>query len=214
MKYLFTILLLSFSFTSFSQFYIKEKEKKDKVKKIRQLGTNVGPLIKILTNKGDLQNNLTQGILTYKGITGRKAFRAGIRFGYSSQLFEGNEDPNSFISVGFWLGVEKQTVVSKNWQIYIGGDVDFVFTNNKFSFFEEDITFQQYSTGPLLGVQYRLAPRLILQTEASLNLSYSIFKNPNQNFFPGPIINSPADISKGFGVNFTMPDIINLVVEF
>ena len=210
--------IISFAFfVSFSIFMIGQSPdsslEEDKSKtNFFQLGMNVGPLIKSLLNKGDLGENLSQGTISFKNLKNNLAFRYGVSFSYQKQKNDGNSNGTSSFSTTGWIGLERQKIVSKRWQYYVGGDIKYSYTSIDNNFFEDNTQFKTFTLAPLVGVQYRITPKLMLQTEASLNIFYSEANNIF-NFQPFPIDPFFATKSNSVGVNISLPNILNLVFE-
>lgn len=185
-----------------------------------QIGTDISPLFRSLLKRDFNANNFlsTPYAFTFKSIKDNRAFRFGIGGNRKQEIGDDNSDDkilqNSFrIRMGF----EKQQKISERWQINTGIDLKFSsskFDNSNSSSFNNE--FKSYGLSPLLGIQFQITPHLYLQTEASVNLFYSIssFESNFDIIFPGPNPIITDSDSKIFGGNITIPNALLLVVEF
>jgi len=187
-----------FFIIGFSSVLFSQEENTPPTESIYQIGLNIGSLINSLTNEGDISN--FQEAFTYKYITTGGTFRFGLGGAYQKKIGEdcSNSDLNQS-NFSIRLGFEKQKNITAKWQYYYGGDFKFNAFNLDNSTF--DIQSQTFSISPLLGFQFRLTSHLSLQTETSINFYYSRidFTQPSE------------DLERG--VNITLPNILNLVVE-
>jgi len=122
-------------------------------------------------------------LITYKKVTGDKAFRMG--FG-ANVLVTTGEDGNSFVPFeqtvyGFdlRLGSEKRHNLSKRWLFTTGIDGLVGVNHTKFESFNNFGSGEQKSTsflagvGPALGIHFRISNRVSIGTESSIYLTYS-----------------------------------------
>jgi len=204
-------LLVGFSLVLFSQ---EENNNNTLTSTNHQIGFNMGSLVKALTNKED--ESIFQETFSYKYLKNKSALRFGLGGQYQKEITDNNNnsqfDQRSF---SVRLGFEKQKHVSDKWQYYFGWDLKFnAFNKNNPNSFSSRVKSKTFSVSPLLGFQFRLTPHLFLQSEASINFFYSEsdFTNLDDVFFPTPFENNSD--SKTRGVDITLPNILNLVVEF
>ena len=225
------LFMLSFSLNLSAQNKAPEKETK---KHSYQIGTNIGLLFKKLIHpkKANLEFAPTYVLLFKSKKTDKDvAFRLAIGGDYTKTIVKANsptnptdEDIENFQkSFLLRLGLEKQKSVSKRWQYYYGVDVSFYANNQKgsglFGLPDAPTTkTRTFSLDPLLGIQFRLTPHLVLQTEAVLTFYYNTTSDiPVFLIDPFPLpmpVEMPKKDFSLYGANLVAPNILNLILEF
>lgn len=213
------IILCFFFLAGFTFFLEAQIEGEGEQKNYYQLGLNVGPLWKTIINnnpENKIFNFFNPEVISFKARNGNSTFRSGLGVRVSrSEDDDGDVTKQNAYSIR--IGYEKLKSIgeSKKYQYYLGWDVKLA--NSKFSseFLTEPTTQLQYSFSPLFGVQYRLTPHLLLQTEASLNFFYSKSERSIDTFILPPIIEPGQSITTtGKGVFLNLPNLLFLTVEF
>lgn len=211
------VLFLGFSLLGLGQENTTQTNKK---KTHHQIGANIGGLVKGLLGKEN-NSNLILGandVFTFKTGKNNVSFRAGLGFNFEKQNDANGGEGTKQSSYSVRIGFEKLTKITNRWQYYAGVDLKYAKTNfeSDNDFFLGPNKFHSYAIAPLLGVQFRLTEKLVLQTEASLNFIYS--KSESLNFFdPFPIF--PPQPTNFFetgetkGIFLVVPNTLYLVFD-
>lgn len=188
-----------------------------------QIGLNVGPLWSNIIHHDSRQdlNNFgfaifdIREVVSYKFVKNKAALRFGIGGKYKQQKSEDNTDNKSTqTNFSARLGLEKIVDLTDKWQYYYGADLKAHKGKIKENFSDEPYQWYGVNLSNFIGIQYRLTPRLILQTEASLLFSYTVTENPI--FFFDPIFVEPGGGTKTRvrSVDIVLPNILFLAFEF
>ena len=212
------ILILLFLITGIS-FSVGQTDKQQTT--FHQLGLNIGPL---WTNIIHHDSRLIRAgfsifdnreVLSYKLRKGNTALRLGLGGKYREQKTEDNTDNKSTLSsFSGRLGLEKIIDLTEKWQCYYGADIKMAIGKIKEGFTEDPYKWNKIGLSSFLGIQYRLTPRLIFQTEASLQFSQTNTQNPI--FFIDPIFVEPqlGSKTKINSIDIVLPNILYLAFEF
>lgn len=194
--------------------------------KFYQIGLNVGPLWTNLIHHEQTQAQIlnqfffpifdTPEVLSFKVRKNKIALRLGMGAQYNKQKLE--DESNAQNNILFRIGIEKQIDFTKRWQCYYGIDLKVNVGKIDFDFDDDPYKWHRIGLASLFGIQYRLTPRLILQTEASLQFSQITTFNSDLFFinpFPFPIepgAGSEKTKSKTFDI--VLPNLLYLAFEF
>ncbi len=189
--------------------------------KFYQIGLNVGPLWSNLINR-DVRQPLflfpildTKEVLSFKLRKNKTSLRLGFGVNYINQKVEDNTSiQRNFLGR---IGIEKQVDLTKKWQCFYGLDFKLKTGTVKESNDDDPYRWDGIGLSNFLGIQYRLTSRLILQTEASIQLSQTTIRNSNQFFIePFPIFPIQTEGNKTTFKNLSLviPNILYLAFEF
>jgi len=189
--------------------------------KIYQVGLNVGPLWTNIIHHQEEQAPIAissvfsvQEILSFKLIKNKIGLRLGLGGQYIKQKMEDNTDIQS--SILGRIGFEKQIEFTKRWECFYGLDLKLNLGKLKFSFEENPYKWNRVGLSNFFGMQYRLTPRLILQTEMSLQFSQTTTRNSIQ-FFINPFPIEPTGVGEktvNRNIDIVLPNLLYLAFEF
>ncbi len=151
-------------------------------------------------------------LFTYKFIKGRQAFRMGLGFQFRDEKSESDnvnvaDLETNGIDFSLRLGLEKQTNVGQRWLFTAGGDFVVryfdVKSNSPSNFGSIQLDENEWSVGigPVLGIHFRMTPRISVGTEGTFYLQY--FSGKSKTDFGG--YGGNEDSTSGFNFNMRTP---------
>jgi hypothetical protein len=175
-----------------------------------ELGLNISAFVTQFLSLNSNEANEGAYLITYKHIKGVRAFRLGAGIFISHTKSEGG--PNSaplksdIFNTAFRFGLERQIPIERRWLFTAGGDIligyDDLSTNSDSNFGTIKIKDREWSVGvgPVLGIHFRLSPRVSIGTEGTIYLRY--FNSKSSTDFGG--IGGGEESDKSDGVNFAI----------
>ena len=219
-----TLLLYYLCFTTF----LLAQEKDNPTKPFNhELGLNVTNLLTDLLGN----NNRTDPgdyLITYKKVTGNKAFRLGLTARFSIKDENNNNFNNTLTNQNFQIrmGKENRYNLSSKFQYYMGGDAILgfkseqtsasVITSGGSNFIIQTDRNIVAGGGPVLGFQYALLDRLLIGTEGAV---YAAFNRSSVDFKVNNGISTggtpfPSKKTNGIDVQTHLPKFLFLIVKF
>jgi len=198
-----------------------------------ELGIDATPFIKNILQFSEFGGSSYATIysITYRRYIKRGALRVGLGGGFSRnesesfQTFTGTAGDTSVDDfrahqVDARIGYEFYTNLARRWQIYYGADARLSTAENRaVSRFVDGTTetertqtssYTYYGVAPVLGVRFRLTPRISLRTEASFSILRSTSESESRVRTTDPSAPPLADQvslrkSEGFVTSFQQP---------
>jgi hypothetical protein len=213
MKKISSILLL-FSITtfSFSQIVTPDTSKRE-YKNV--IGLDATGILREVVNLSSTPYFYSPYIISYRRIIKRNAIRVNIG-GYISNsdvAINGNTMKNSTSSFDFAVGFEHYAYLTKRWNYYYGIDLltKIYYTEGITNNAINRMTKNSFGISPLVGLQFRINPRMSISTEASYDIIYAMIKTSSTfNFSPY----SSNSSRTAFEARFNSPLSISFRIQF
>lgn len=215
MKAIFTtVILLSLSFSIFSQSNAEETQSKS-----FEVGINATSFVKNFTGFGS-ENDvpIEPYILHFKFIKNSRGLRVHAGFNSAFDQTNINDFTQSNTILGnLKVGYELRTIAGKRWTILYGIDAISniaIFNTTSITFEEVEIKRQTFEFGlsPFFGFAFFVNPKIYLSTEASLEAVYTTTKNTT--IFSDPLVPNQTGVREAFRVNTKLPINLNFTVKF
>jgi hypothetical protein len=198
------------------------QDDEDKKKSFKnELGLNVTSLLADLLGNNN-RTDAGEYLLTYKRVSGNKAFRLGLTANFSINKENSFRFNNTLTNQNFQLrlGKEWRQNLSANFQYYFGGDALLGLKTEESNATITGGTITQkdkitsLGIGPVLGFQFALLDRLLIGTEGAI---YASYRNSSVNFvniISSSSIGIPSRESSGINVQTNLPKFLFLIVKF
>jgi hypothetical protein len=132
-----------------------------------------------------------------------------INIGYAAfSDFDGVDDNTSSKDVEFSYGTEKHFLFTRKLVFYPGIDFQVAYSR---SFGDNPSLGTRVGLAPLAGLEYRITPRIRINTEASLNI---FLASPGFRRIYRTGSEFQLSVPRIFGVEFLSPDFINIGIAF